>query len=625
MRALERMRRAVPALAVMAATCAALQAGPATAATAQPAPPAMTVTPSVGLHDGDAVEVRVTGLGAESLMAVYQCDSVVLTTPGDRTPCDLLWFTVSGIGDPFVRSTPVLEMFSYEDADGGHEVHCGDEPGDCAIVAFAPVSNTTLSVPIDLTPGPLAVAPLQQETGFPVRVAVTVAPGSSARLAQCVFPVAPTLAGSVCTVPQPVTLDAEGRADVPFDVVDEIGAPGPTSCVGNLCAVSLFDGAGTLLRAVRLEHVAPSDGPPQLASGGPTTGTRDGARIRVDITGIRNEGIVLAQCDASVATAADVTDGPCSEPLFTYPARRGTGGVFPDVTLHTTIEAVDGSTVHCDRQVVGACVLAVGSDLGNLATLPIGFELADSVVLSPASGLLDGQSVTVEAANLVPGSAYRVMRCAGLSEEPGVRFDVGHELLCDTTLAEAPLVTASPEGGATATIPALQRFTTGGGRDVYCRAQCQVILVQDIWLPEYGVARYSMAEGSLGASPATGLVDDQPVTVTGTDLMSSYDGPTFLFIHIGAWGLGQCGRAVLDDLTLLGIFENCGVPPGGGAVTVPGSTFTATVQVQDTIEPGLGDPVDCRAAADACVLMVGRLEQDGTTSIHTVPVAFAPD
>jgi hypothetical protein len=152
-----------------------------------------------------------------------------------------------------------------------------------------------------------------------------------------------------------------------------------------------------------------------------------------------------------------------------------------------------------------------------------------------------------------------------------------------------------------------------------------VALVLDTRPSPYGVAGYAMAAGAITATPATGLSDGQQVTVTGNDLMSTYDGPSFLFLHAGIWALAECGPGVLDDPSIVGVLVNCGFPPGSGGVDVPGSTFTRNVQVAATVQPLFGDPVNCRTAGSGgCVLLLGRLEQDGTTSLHTTPIAFAP-
>jgi hypothetical protein len=44
--------------------------------------------------------------------------------------------------------------------------------------------------------------------------------------------------------------------------------------------------------------------------------------------------------------------------------------------------------------------------------------------------------------------------------------------------------------------------------------------------------------------------------------------------------------------------------------------------VHRTIEPPQGPAVDCATSHRACRVVLHRLEQDGTTSIHAAPIRF---
>ena len=115
--------------------------------------------------------------------------------------------------------------------------------------------------------------------------------------------------------------------------------------------------------------------------------------------------------------------------------------------------------------------------------------------------------------------------------------------------------------------------TDGGPR--YCRSGCRVV-VTDEFLPRggRGPASFAMAEGTLAAAPATGLADGDPITLTGSGLMATYDGPLFWIVETGEWVAAECDAALLDEPTLFGLFTHCasaGIPP----VTVPGSTLSS--------------------------------------------------
>jgi hypothetical protein len=126
----------------------------------------------------------------------------------------------------------------------------------------------------------------------------------------------------------------------------------------------------------------------------------------------------------------------------------------------------------------------------------------------------------------------------------------------------------------------------------------------------------------LTAAPATGLADGAAVTLSGTSVRASYDGPPVWIFTSGVWGIVQCAAAVADEPTILGVFTHCAGAEGTGPLAVPGSTFATEVTVRQQITPILGGSVDCAAAAGACVLAIARVEADGGVSLHTSPLTF---
>jgi hypothetical protein len=125
------------------------------------------------------------------------------------------------------------------------------------------------------------------------------------------------------------------------------------------------------------------------------------------------------------------------------------------------------------------------------------------------------------------------------------------------------------------------------------------------------------------AVPATGLADGQTVLVVATDVLPSVDGPPVgIFPSSGRWAVFECGRAIVDDATPLGVISHCAVPPGGGPVPGSGSDLTVEVQAQDTITSIVGT-TDCTSAPDACVIALARVEADGSVSLLTGPLSFS--
>jgi len=131
----------------------------------------------------------------------------------------------------------------------------------------------------------------------------------------------------------------------------------------------------------------------------------------------------------------------------------------------------------------------------------------------------------------------------------------------------------------------------------------------------------AMARGQISAAPDTGLRDNQRVTVTGTELMPSYDGPV-VTVPSGRWVIAQCDAAVGDQPALADVLRRCGPVDGAGVVTVTGPDVTVTVGVHAVVHPVVGGATNCRTSPDACVLALTRQEQDGTVTIHTAPIAF---
>ena len=130
-----------------------------------------------------------------------------------------------------------------------------------------------------------------------------------------------------------------------------------------------------------------------------------------------------------------------------------------------------------------------------------------------------------------------------------------------------------------------------------------------------------MATPTVSASPATGLADGDTVTVAGSGLQPTYAGPTVLF-PTGGWGLVQCDAAVGSHPSLVEVFQQCAVAPGGAAVQVPGSTSSTDVQVRASVSKILGGTTDCTASPGACVVGLVRWEQDASTTSAFTPMSF---
>ena len=211
-------RRRGAALAAVAVALTALTTG-APAAGGQVPGPTITVTPSSGIADGDAVQVDVEGLSYP--WAVMQCPAAVLDDlgPGDYPP------NLPGCGN-FTLGGATVVMRSVE-AVGSTVRRCGVTAGDCALVAFSALDGGVVGTSVDMLPPPPLVLPdgTAGEAGLPLRALVTVSPETTVTLAQCAAPVGPDASSSNCSPPQAVPLDANGFGDVPFVLVEDVATP----------------------------------------------------------------------------------------------------------------------------------------------------------------------------------------------------------------------------------------------------------------------------------------------------------------------------------------------------------------------------------------------------------------
>ena len=621
-------RRIAAALATVAlATTALATAGSpvptaaAGASRAQAGVPTLTVVPDTGIPDGGLVAVTATEFRGN--VDLWQCDA---TLPPDL-PGDLPWWSAEaalapwcrplttiggdGLPVPATGETYVDEAFQLSGRPTGDPagVHCGDAPGDCLMLATGVVGDlrTSARTPIGLAESPLSLASSQAFEGWPVVAYLAGAPGEELGLALCAHPgPGASLDPAACAERQPVTLDPSGHAEVRVPLAARLDTPsGPVECPEYGCALAAFDAAGALEWEPLLTSSLPPLSPPALWQ---VVEVADGAALQVAVQGLHSS-VEVALCDASVAELGDITGGPCTQavaapgPVDEIDTWTGT------ITVPRAFSGNDGSAVDCS--VPWSCVVAARSD-GELSATPIAFAVPDVVTLAPDAGLLDGDTMTVKASGLRPDRDYRVLHCDGT--RPGGRVDAG---LCD--LGAGATVRSGHDGTLTTTAPALQRFTATSSTPRYCRDECRIVLVDGgPGLP--ATPAYGLAGGLLATTPGGPVGEGDQVTVTGTDLMASYDGPMLWIVHTGTWAVGQCDAALTADPTMAGVFRLCTVPPGGGAVDVPGSTLSAEVEAQAGFTPPIGDPVDCTTGPAACVVALVRVEQDGSFSLLTSPL-----
>jgi len=590
--------------------------------------PSLTVTPR-SIHGGDHVRLALTGVTPGSLMGAFTCETVDL--PGSQPPemgilMQRCLVTVIFSPPPPVDGVITLdyvpaEAWGSDPGDGtGPVLHrCGRSADDCAVVVYSLNDNAaTPPVTISTVPSPLLAIPTTVLDGALWRVLVSGPADTQVDVAQCALPVGPTLAVSTCNAPVSVPLPA-GLGETELQAT---GSVGTTLCGADgaiHCAVASFDATGALVASRDVSVIVPTPLHVEVVNG---DGLFDGQELRVLVSGAGPIPLWVGQCAASVAETGDVDTGPCTEVQAATGTVFGSEQVEVRATARLRFTGADGTEVDCSVS-ADACVYAVESQAAentSFATTPIAFPDRTIVTVSPVEGLLDGDFISVDGIGLRPGADYFAFVCKGAALEDVL---VVGDLPCDpNTSGFGQADPATRRVGMD--FPINQRFTDDRGTHQICREGCQVVLAEDqkdgTLLP-VEVTEVAMARGQITAAPATGLRNGQQVTVTGTELMPSYDGPV-VTVPSGRWVIVQCDAAVGDQPALVDVLRRCGPVDGAGSVPVTGPDLTVTVGVHTLIHRVLGGTTNCRTSPDACVLALTRQEQDGTVTIHTTPLAF---
>jgi hypothetical protein len=471
-------------------------------------------------------------------------------------------------------------------------------------------------------------APADLTGGTTSSVQIVGPPSTRVLVAQCAAPlVAANLSGNHCRPPAPtnLTLDASGSGGLAMVLHASIG-PSEISaerveCGADRCVVAAFtdegDGDGPLFAQAPIGFRTASG--PLSITVAPDTDLANFQFVDVAVGGREDQIVELYQCDASIETSGrdpSAEDAPCTRVNEAFIAEPGSTVRVVNMPVVRTLFAA-GRAWECSVAPGRCLVVGQSADGTDVASAPIAFAPIGSLTLTPAAGLVDHQPMALHAGGLRPGGTYAVVRCTS----PGIGMSPHHPCEDPTT---APPVVASASGEVDATVEALQHMTLVDGFAAACTPACHVALLAT----DPGgrgieaLAPYEMAAGSLAAVPATGLTDGQVITLTGTDLLDSYDGPDIWIFSTGAWGVMQCDRAVADDLSVAGIFGHCGVPPEGAAVTVDGAQLAAPVTVQATVHEVFGGTTECTTAPDACVLLLARIEQNRFVTTHLAPISF---
>jgi hypothetical protein len=557
--------------------------------------------------------------------SIAQCDAAWLTAASNTYPdpwgvlyhctpeADLVRFTAEPGTTTTVEMT-VRESFTPL-FNASNPVTCGDAPGDCLIVdidhvlgqfpagvgGYAPIS-------IEGTPT-LTLAPLPA-TSSPWSLTAT---GTRFRpepvtLAQCSATWAsapdPATADASCGAPVVVTPDAAGAFAAPLTVSDPVAARdgGSIPCGFDGCRLV----AGYADEPVQVSSDLPFATPTFTAS--PTSELQSWSTIHVTISGV-NAPTALVQMCTDIPPGTPVPAGRFCLPTYdqTVTLTGGAGEIdFP---------ARDGKWASMDPPLSFDCRYSDGCYL--LATTPDGEQIGETIPVTYA--LEPVISLGSSAENWDEGTVAQLH-----GEHLPPEIPLWNVSVCSSSSAtscEPSTLVAASEG----TFDTPVTLTQAPGDTAICRLSCTVRATPSLLPGPTLVTYYNATLASVAVAPATDLTGGQTVTVTGTGVMSNYQGYPRLF-PTGAWGpVVVCDKSLREGRpSLADALTKCAVPEGDTTVTVVDHTTTNTVVAPAQFTAIIGGATfDCTAAAGACVIGLVRWEQDATITARLQPLTFA--
>ena len=320
-----------------------------------------------------------------------------------------------------------------------------------------------------------------------------------------------------------------------------------------------------------------------------------GQVVSVAGTGLGTAQVVLVECPAGVSPAVN-----CDLNTARIATPDASGAITVDFTVHRTIQG-DGQRVDC-ATAPDTCDLVVATfSTTVLARHALAFDptapLAQpQIAITPSTGLLAGQSVTVAGAGFAPGDTVLVRECAA----GGPR--------CSGSTA---FVTPDTGGTFSTPLTVSLRVIDGSGTATHCLAVDCIVRATGVSDLEY-VADAPIAFDpnqplpplpAVTVTPSTGLLHNQSVTVGGT----GFDAGSFVQIN-------ECSSTT-DPFC--GEFLTSTQTDATGAFTIT----AAVTRLVSTFGPGGTSVVDCALAA-CTVNAVGFSNDESFELAANAPISF---
>lgn len=228
-----------------------------------------------------------------------------------------------------------------------------------------------------------------------------------------------------------------------------------------------------------------------------------------------------------------------------------------------------------------------------------------TITVTPSSGLVDGQMVTVEGDGFAPNTIYEIFECAGDSVDemrcdPRNAFDLDSDGTGRVVfhLRVDARIYLGPEGDAS-----YDCRTEPAG----CRVGVGYILDHDL-----------SAFAALDFDPDAALLPPVSATVEPTEGL--VDGQT---LHVRGENLSDLEQGWIIQCRAAGAPRECDLDREVRLVPGPDGTIEADLPVHATFRSPLGDDVDCRARAGECAVVVSWGFAFVADRFAEVPIWFA--
>jgi hypothetical protein len=305
----------------------------------------------------------------------------------------------------------------------------------------------------------------------------------------------------------------------------------------------------------------------------PSTGLTDGQTVTVTGSNFAvSSSLYVVECSGLSEADCDIADGILGT------ASTDASGAF---SLSFVVHTGTFGTANCDSTSTTCAINATTdpnpSDTAAAATAPISFAAptVPTITVTPHTGLTNGQSVAVTAADFPASTSYTVIQCSG-----GAPAD------CD--VADMQSGTTGADGSLSASLT-LRTGTVGSGTCATPSTNCFVAVSAGATnvTQEIDFASVSPTGPAITVTPSTNVKNGSTVKVSGSGFPAKAE-PLYLIECSSLSGESDCnvGGVVISTTNASGAFSNIGVKvqtgkfgahscPAGGKCYIVASTSTS--------------------------------------------------